>query len=136
MANEIQNINTNTDAMQVYGIDMNDFSGMLKITSALNVAASLDKAIEDGQVFEFIGVIFKDGINEQTGEPCHETYLVQRDGSALFSKSGGIYDSAVTILGGLGQWLSEGLWATVVKIPTGRGNTLKRLNPVAPPAKQ
>lgn len=136
MANEIQNINTNTDAMQVYGIDMNDFSGMLKVTSALNVAASLDKAIEDGQAFEFIGVIFKDGINEQTGEPCHETYLVQRDGSALFSKSGGIYDSAVTILGGLGQWLSEGLWATVVKIPTGRGNTLKRLNPVAPPAKQ
>lgn len=136
MANEIQNINTNTDAMQVYGIDMNDFSGMLKVTSALNVAASLDKAIEEGQAFEFIGVIFKDGINEQTGEPCHETYLVQRDGSALFSKSGGIYDSAVTILGGLGKWLADGLWATVVKIPTGRGNTLKRLNPVAPPAKQ
>lgn len=135
MVNEIKNINTNTDAMQVYGIDMNDFNGMLQVTSALNVAASLDKTVEEGQAFEFIGVIFKDGTNEQTGEPCKETYLVQRDGSALFSKSGGIYDSAVTILGGLGKWLSDGLWATVVKIPTGRGNTLKRLNPVAPPAK-
>ena len=135
MANEIQNINTNTDAMQLYGIDMNDFDGMLKVTSALNVAASLDKTVEEGQAFEFIGVIFKDGINEQTNEPCKETYLVQRDGSALFSKSGGIYDSAVTILGCLGNWLTDGLWATVVNIKTGRGNTLKRLNPVAPPAK-
>lgn len=135
MANDIQAINDGSDNMQIYGIDTNDFAGMLQVTSALNVAASLDKTVEDGQAFEFIGVIFKDGVNEQTGDPCKETYLVQRDGSALFSKSGGIYDSAVTILGGLGKWLSDGLWVTVVEIKTGRGNTLKRLNPVAPPAK-
>lgn len=135
MSNEIQTINDGNGKMEVYGIDTSDFTGMLQVTSALNVAASLDKSVDMGQAFEFVGVIFKDGINEQTGEACKETYLVQRDGSALFSKSGGIYDSAVTILGGLGKWLSDGLWATVVEIKTGRGNTLKRLNPVAPPAK-
>lgn len=134
MANEIQNVATSTDAMQVYGIDTNDFNGMLQVASAINIAASLDKSVEDGQPFEFIGLIFKDGINEQTGEPCKETYFVQRNGSALFTKSGGIYDSALVILGSLGQWLSDGLWACVQSIPTGRGNTIKKLQPIAPPA--
>ena len=135
MSNEIQAINDGADKMEVYGINTEDFTGMLQVISALNVAASLDKTVEPGKAFEFVGVIFKDGVNEQTGDPCKETYLIQRDGTALFTKSGGIYDSAVTILGGLGKWLADGLWVTVVEISTGRGNTLKRLNPIAPPAK-
>ena len=135
MSNEIQAINDGADKMEVYGINTEDFTGMLQVISALNVAASLDKSVEPGKAFEFVGVIFKDGVNEQTGEPCKETYFIQRDGTALFTKSGGIYDSAVTILGGLGKWLADGLWVTVVEISTGRGNTLKRLNPIAPPAK-
>ena len=127
-------IKTTDNGMQIAGIDMSSFDGALKVTSALNVAASLDKTIEDGQPFEFIACIFKDGTNEQTGEPCKETYFIQRDGSALFTKSMGIYNSAQTILGLLGAWLSDGLWVRIVAIATGRGNTLKTLEPIAPPA--
>ena len=127
-------IKNTENGMQIAGVDMSSFSGSLQVTSALNVAASLDKTIEDGQAFEFIACIFKDGKNEQTGEPCKETYFIQRDGSALFTKSMGIYSSAQTILGLLGQWLTEGLWVRVISIPTGRGNTLKSLEPIAPPA--
>lgn len=126
-------ITTTDNGMQIAGIDMSSFAGALKVTSALNVAASLDKTIEDGQAFEFVGCIFKDGKNEQTGDPCKESYFILRDGSALFTKSGGIYDSAQTILGLLGEWLESGLWARVISIPTGRGNTLKALEPIAPP---
>lgn len=127
-------IKNTENGMQIAGVDMTSFAGALQVTSALNVAASLDKTIEDGQAFEFIACIFKDGTNDQTGEPCKETYFIQRDGSALFTKSMGIYNSAQTILGLLGQWLTEGLWVRVISIPTGRGNTLKSLEPIAPPA--
>lgn len=131
MANEI--IKTTDNGMQIAGINMDSFDGALKVTKALNVAASLDKTVEDGQAFEFIGCIFKDGINEQTNEPCKESYFIQRDGSALFTKSGGIYQSAQNILGLMGQWLSSGIWVRIASQPTGRGNTIKLLEPIAPP---
>lgn len=133
MSNAI--ITTTDNGMQIAGVDMESFEGALKVTAALNVAQSLDKAIADGQAFEFIGCIFKDGVNDNTGEPCKESYFIQRDGSALFTKSGGIYDSAQTILGMLGGWLSDGLWVRVTAQPTGRGNTIKLLEPIAPPVK-
>lgn len=132
MANEI--IKTTDNGMQIAGVDMNSFEGTLQVTQALTVAASLDKTVADGQAFEFIGAVFKDGINDNTGEPCKESYFLMRDGSALFSKSRGIYDSAMQILGLMGGWLSNGLWVVVVSQPTGRGNTIKLLKPIAPPA--
>lgn len=132
MANEI--IKTTDNGMQIAGVDMNSFEGTLQVTQALTVAASLDKTVADGQAFEFIGAVFKDGINDNTGEPCKESYFLMRDGSALFSKSRGIYDSAMQILGIMGGWLSNGLWVVVVSQPTGRGNTIKLLKPIAPPA--
>lgn len=132
MANEI--IKTTDNGMQIAGVDMNSFDGTLQVTQALTVAASLDKTVADGQAFEFIGAVFKDGINDNTGEPCKESYFLMRDGSALFSKSRGIYDSAMQILGIMGGWLSNGLWVVVVSQPTGRGNTIKLLKPIAPPA--
>lgn len=133
MANEI--IKNTENGMQIAGVDMSTYAGALAVTSALNVAASLDKTIADGQAFEFVGCIFKDGVNDNTGEPCKESYFIQRDGSALFTKSGGIYQSAQNILGLLGQWLVDGLWVKIVSQPTGRGNTIKLLEPIAPPAK-
>ena len=133
MANEI--IKNTENGMQIAGVDMSTYAGALAVTSALNVAASLDKTIADGQAFEFVGCIFKDGVNDNTGEPCKESYFIQRDGSALFTKSGGIYQSAQNILGLLGQWLADGLWVKIVSQPTGRGNTIKLLEPIAPPAK-
>ena len=132
MSNEI--IHTTDNGMQIAGVDMKSFDGVLKVTQALTVAASMDKELEDGKAFEFVGAVFKDGINDNTGEPCKESYFIQRDGSALFTKSGGIYDSAQTILGLLGDWHEDGLWVRVISIPTGRGNTLKALEPIAPPA--
>ena len=132
MPNEI--IKTTDNGMQIAGVDMNSFEGTLQVTQALTVAASLDKTVADGQAFEFIGAVFKDGINDNTGEPCKESYFLMRDGSALFSKSRGIYDSAMQILGIMGGWLSNGLWVVVVSQPTGRGNTIKLLKPIAPPA--
>lgn len=132
MTNEI--IKTTDNGMQIAGVDMTSFEGTLQVTQALTVAASLDKTVADGQAFEFIGAVFKDGINDNTGEPCKESYFLMRDGSALFSKSRGIYDSAMQILGIMGGWLSNGLWVVVVSQPTGRGNTIKLLKPIAPPA--
>lgn len=132
MGNEI--IKTTDNGMQIAGVDMNSFEGTLQVTQALTVAASLDKTVADGQAFEFTGAVFKDGINDNTGEPCKESYFLMRDGSALFSKSRGIYDSAMQILGIMGGWLSNGLWVVVVSQPTGRGNTIKLLKPIAPPA--
>lgn len=132
MANEI--IKTTDNGMQIAGVDMNSFEGTLQVTQALTVAASLDKTVADGQAFEFVGAVFKDGINDNTGEPCKESYFLMRDGSALFSKSRGIYDSAMQILGIMGGWLSNGLWVVVVSQSTGRGNTIKLLKPIAPPA--
>ena len=132
MTNEI--IKTTSTGMQIAGVDMTSFDGTLKVTQALTAAASLDKTIEDGQAFEFVGAVFQDGVNDNTGEPCKESYFLMRDGSALFSKSSGIYDSAVKILELMGVWLSSGLWVVVVSQPTGRGNTIKLLKPIAPPA--
>lgn len=133
MADDI--IKTTSNGMEIAGIDMGSFDGVLKVANALTVAASLDKTIEDGQPFEFIGCVFKDGVNENTGDPCKESYFIQRDGTALFSKSSGIYSSAQTILGMMGAWLENGLWVTIVSQGTGRGNTIKLLKPIAPPAK-
>lgn len=132
MSNEI--ITTTDNGMQIAGVDMSSFAGAMKITAALNVASSLDKTIADGQAFEFVGCIFKDGVNDNTGEPCKESYFILRDGSALFTKSGGIYQSAQNILGILGNWLADGLWVRIVSQGTGRGNTIKLLEPIAPPA--
>lgn len=132
MVNEI--IKTTSTGMQIAGVDMTSFDGTLKVTQALTAAASLDKTIEDGQAFEFVGAVFQDGVNDNTDEPCKESYFLMRDGSALFSKSRGIYDSAVKILELMGGWLSNGLWVVVVSQPTGRGNTIKLLKPIAPPA--
>ena len=132
MSNEI--IKTTENGMQIAGIDMSTYAGALAVTSALNVAASLDKTVSDGEAFEFVGCIFKDGVNDNTGEPCKESYFIKRDGSALFTKSGGIYQSAQNILGLLGQWLTDGLWVKIISQPTGRGNTIKLLEPIAPPA--
>lgn len=132
MSNEI--IKNTENGMQIAGIDLSTYAGALQITSALNVAASLDKTIADGQAFEFVGCIFKDGVNDRTGEACKETYFIQRDGAALFTKSDGIYQTAQNILGLLGQWLADGLWVKIVSQPTGNGNTIKLLEPIAPPA--
>lgn len=127
-------ITTTDNGMQIAGIDMQSYEGALSVAKALNVAASLDKTIADGQAFEFVACVFKDGVNDNTGEPCKESYFIMRDGSALFTKSGGIYDSAMTILGLLGAWLQNGMWVKVTSQPTGRGNTIKLLEPIAPPA--
>lgn len=133
MANEI--IHTTDNGMQIVGVDMKSFDGVLKVTQALTVAASMDKELEDGKAFEFVGAVFKDGVNENTGEPCKESYFILRDGTALFSKSQGIYQSAYQIVGMLGDWITSGLWAEVVSQKTGKGNTIKLLKPIAPPAK-
>lgn len=133
MANEI--IKTTANGMQIAGVDMSSFDGVLKVTQALTVAASMDKELEEGQSFEFVGVVIKDGVNDNTDEPCKETYFILRDGTALFSKSQGIYQSVYQILGMLGDWLTSGLWAQVISQKTGKGNTIKLLKPIAPPAK-
>lgn len=132
MANDI--IKTTANGMEIAGVDMQSFEGVLKVTNALTVAASLDKTVEDEQPFEFVACVFKDGTNDNTGEPCKESYFIQRDGTALFSKSSGIYNSAQTILGLMCDWLSSGIWVTIVSQGTGRGNTIKLLKPIAPPA--
>lgn len=122
------------NGMEIAGVDMESFDGVFKVTNALTVAASLDKTIADGDAFEFVACVFKDGINDNTDEPCKESYFILRDGSALFSKSSGIYNSAQTILGLMGAWLESGIWVSIVSQATGRGNTIKLLKPVAPPA--
>lgn len=133
MANEI--ITTTDNGMQIAGVDMTSFEGTLAVANALTVAGSMDKELEEGKSFEFVGAVFKDGVNDNTGESCKESYFILRDGTALFSKSQGIYQSAMQILGLLGGWLHEGLWAEVVSQKTGKGNTIKLLKPIAPPAK-
>ena len=132
MGNEI--IKTTDNGMQIAGVDMTSFEGTLAVANALTVAGSMDKELEEGKSFEFVGAVFKDGINDKTGAPCKESYFILRDGTALFSKSQGIYQSAMQILGLLGAWLNEGLWAEVVSQKTSNGNTIKLLKPIAPPA--
>lgn len=120
----------------IAGISGDSYEDRAKIVNARNAADSLDKTYSNGDVFEFIGVIISDGINEKTETPCKDTFLIQRDGSALFSKSDGIYRAVKSIIEDeiFATYLNDGIWVKLLEIKTNGGNTMKSLMVVPPQA--
>ena len=132
MANEI--IKNDATGTIIAGATGDSYEDRARRVNAQNAAASLDKTINAGDIFCFNGAIISDGVNDKTGAACKDTFFLLPDGSALFTKSEGIYRSLKSILENFGDFLSNGIWVQLVEINTNSGNTMKALKVVPPQA--
>lgn len=133
MTNEIIKTNENGDILA--NIDTTTYEGLANVANAMNAANSLDKTFNDGDIFEIVAAMITNGTNPKTGAPCRNSYMIMRDGTALFTMSEGIANALERNLKLFGSFLANGLWFKLVEIPTNTGNTMKSLLVVAPQAK-
>ena len=126
MSNELSTT-TNGNIGFVSSMKVETKRDKIVLAKALNAAESMKDA--GTEPFEIIALIQQPGKRSQSGEDCVNTYLVKRDGTALFSQSDGIKRSAQEIMGIFTpDEIAEGLMVFVAEKKLANGRTLKVLD--------
>lgn len=126
MSNELSTTN-NGNIGFVSSMKVETKRDKIVLAKALNAAESMKDA--GTEPFEIIALIQQPGKRSQSGEDCVNTYLVKRDGTALFSQSDGIKRSAQEIMGIFTpDEIAEGLTVFVAEKKLANGRTLKVLD--------
>lgn len=126
MSNELSTT-TNGNIGFVSSMKVETKQDKIILAKALNAAESMKDA--GAEPFEIIALIQQPGKRSQSGEDCTNTYLVKRDGTALFSQSDGIKRSAQEIMGIFTpDEIADGLFVFVAEKKLANGRTLKVLD--------
>ena len=133
MSNEIMVANENNSDFNIPSghictVDLQDARGKMIVAKALNAATSLSEHV--GEVLTIVDIVTTPGNRAQSGDVCTNTYLIQPDGTALFSQSDGVARSAKILVGLWNGDFGDGVQIACKEISLSGGRTLKTLDPV------
>lgn len=135
MANELATTNDvpvfNIAAGAICTVDINTIEGKKAVVNAINGAEALKTCCDTP--LQVIDVVTTPGVRSISGTECSNTYLILKDGRALFSQSDGV-DRSIRLIcalftnaAGVVDFGPDGQWMKCIEQKLNNGNTLKTI---------